>query len=109
MTSPIATLFTNGRVNEAFHTGWEYGVTSAHGVSDIPEAIFAGALGLRLGGVNVYEGKIVKKPYLGYATKRFDPEDILKSLKLMHAASWIALGLSLPVVYGMGFWVPWIR
>jgi len=39
-----------------------------------PEAAFAGALGVRLNGPNVYQGKMVNKPFIGKEYK--DPDDI---------------------------------
>lgn len=48
-----------------------------------PEAAFAGALNVRLGGPNIYHGQRVEKPYIG---KEFGPvktEDIKKACRLM--------------------------
>jgi len=65
--------------------------------SAYPEAAFAGALGIRLGGTNVYFGKPVEKPTIGDADREICPQDIVKAIRLMHIASLLAL------VTGMGF------
>lgn len=57
------------------------------------ESAVAGALGCRLGGPSKYFGEIVDKPYIGDALKEIDKEDILKSVRLMYAASVIGLFL----------------
>ena len=62
------------------------------------EAAVAGALGCRLGGPSKYFGEIVDKPCIGDALKEIDKEDIVKSVKLMYAASVIGLLLGI-IIY----------
>lgn len=87
----FAAFILNFRIKEAFVAGWRNGIVASYGNGAIPEATFAGALGLRLGGVNRYEGQVVEKPFLGFKQKDFDLMDLKKSLNLMMAASWVAL------------------
>ncbi|MBI3313114.1 MAG: cobalamin biosynthesis protein CobD [Candidatus Omnitrophica bacterium] len=87
----LGTLCVNARMREALYTGWHDGIAASYGPSAIPQAAWAGALGLQLGGVNIYEGRKVEKPLLGFPKKDFHLEDIARSLKLMLAASWILL------------------
>ena len=56
-----------------------------------PEAAFAGALGIRLNGPNVYEGKMVHKPFIGKEFK--DPNDlhIIQACCLVLMSSLIAV------------------
>ena len=49
-----------------------------------PEAAVAGALGVRLGGPSVYFGSVVDKPYLGDDLRAIEPDDILRSNRLMY-------------------------
>ncbi|MCQ1528190.1 adenosylcobinamide-phosphate synthase CbiB [Lutispora saccharofermentans] len=56
--------------------------------SGYPEAAAAGALGIMLGGANLYFGKLVVKPSIGDKLKDIDGEDIKKMISLMYAA-WI--------------------
>lgn len=90
-----------GRVLEAFYTAWHHGVTGGSGVSAIPMATFAGALGVELGGTNCYHGRKVERPKLGFPVKGFDREDILKSLAVMKAAAWIFLVFAILLRYPM--------
>ena len=52
-----------------------------------PEAAFAGALGIRLGGPNIYHGKQVDKPYIGTAFGDPDISAIGSACRLMQAAA----------------------
>lgn len=58
-----------------------------------PEAAMAGALGVRLGGPNVYFGTTVVKPYIGDETRAVDFADIGRANRLMYAASILAVVL----------------
>lgn len=55
------------------------------------EAAVAGALGVQLGGANLYFGKMVEKPAIGEATRPIEPRDILRANRLMLLSSAIAL------------------
>lgn len=54
------------------------------------ESACAGALGIRLAGDAVYFGKVVKKPYIGDATRKVEIEDIKKINNLMYKVAWLA-------------------
>lgn len=58
------------------------------------EAACAGALGVQLGGGNVYFGEYVEKPTIGDATRAVEPADIERANKLMCATALLGLGLS---------------
>ncbi len=62
-----------------------------------PEAAVAGALGIRLGGVNFYHGARVEKPYLGDAVKPLDKRAFQSTRVLLYSAA----GLMLLVVLGV--------
>ncbi|MCX7708623.1 MAG: adenosylcobinamide-phosphate synthase CbiB [Clostridia bacterium] len=55
-----------------------------------PEAAVAGALGVRLGGANVYFGQVVEKPTIGDPLKNLEPKDIEDTIKIMYVASFLA-------------------
>lgn len=97
----LAAFFTTGRMQEALFTGWQDGVSAPHGNGAIPEAAFAGALGVKLGGTNTYQGRIVEKPFLGYAKKSLERDDILKSIRLMLASAWITLAGAILIRWGI--------
>ncbi len=105
----VASFFTNGRVRESLFTGWQDGVGAPYGNSAVPEATFAGALGLQLGGPSTYQGRLVEKPLLGIAKKDFDREDLKQSIHLMMAASWVSLLAAVGLKYGLGFMIGLLR
>ena len=51
------------------------------------EAAVAGALGVQLGGANLYSGKLMEKPAIGEPTRPIEPRDILRVNRLMLAGS----------------------
>jgi adenosylcobinamide-phosphate synthase len=59
--------------------------------SGYPEAGFAGALGIQLGGETSYKGVVYHKQFLGDKEKEIALEDIGKSIRLMWAVSCTAL------------------
>ena len=56
-----------------------------------PEAAMSGALGLQLGGPNVYHGELVDKPWLGDNVREPEPDDICQAIRLLYVVS--ALGV----------------
>jgi adenosylcobinamide-phosphate synthase len=57
------------------------------------EAAFAAALGIRLGGTNVYDGVAEKRPELGEGRSP-EPGDIRRSVVLSRAVTWSATALA---------------
>lgn len=66
------------------------------------ESVCAGALGVQLAGDAVYFGKVYKKEYIGDALRRIEPEDILRTRRLMYAAEFLTFllcgGLKLALI-----------
>lgn len=52
-----------------------------------PEGSVAGALGIQLGGTNIYFGKAVYKPTIGDKHREIEVDDIVKTNKIMYATS----------------------
>lgn len=52
-----------------------------------PEGAVAGALGVQLGGTNIYFGQAVYKPTIGDKIRDIEIDDILKTNKIMYATS----------------------
>jgi adenosylcobinamide-phosphate synthase len=63
------------------------------------EAAFAGALGLRLGGTNVYGGVTEVRPELGDG-RAPEPDDIRRAIRLSRAVTAAATGLAVLIVLG---------
>jgi adenosylcobinamide-phosphate synthase len=55
--------------------------------SGIPEAAVAGALGIRIGGENIYSGEIIRKPTIGDRLKETDKKDVKKVWAIMFTSS----------------------
>ncbi|MCR4436339.1 MAG: adenosylcobinamide-phosphate synthase CbiB [Clostridiales bacterium] len=55
------------------------------------EAAVAGALGIKIGGTNVYFGQVVEKPTIGDPDKELEPADIKDTVRLMYVASLLSL------------------
>lgn len=64
----------------------------------IPEGAVAGALGVQLGGTNVYFGEEVYKPTIGDKNRNLEREDIIRTIRLMNFASLISLMIFL-IIY----------
>lgn len=57
----------------------------------IPQAGVAGALGLRLGGVNYYHGRMEKRPFIGRGVVNFSSKHIIDSVSIMKISSLLML------------------
>ena len=68
-----------------------------------PEAAVAGALGVRLGGENMYFGEVIVKPYLGSGTRHLTISHYHQLIRLMYLSAFIVLGLYLSVLWVMNF------
>jgi adenosylcobinamide-phosphate synthase len=64
----------DGRQHASPNAGW-------------PEAAMSGALGLRLGGPNVYHGQLVAKPWIGEAVREPELADIPRAIRLLLVVS----------------------
>ena len=60
-----------------------------------PEAAMAGALGVRLGGINFYDGIPHNRPTLGLEGRCVEPDDIVPATKVMAIASVLAVLLAI--------------
>jgi adenosylcobinamide-phosphate synthase len=58
------------------------------------EAAFAGALGVRLGGTNLYQGVAEARPELGGEGRAPDPDDARRAIRLSRAVTVAATGLA---------------
>ena len=61
------------------------------------ESACAGSLGIQLAGPASYFGKRLEKPYIGDAVREIEPEDILRTNRIMMAASVVAVILGLAI------------
>lgn len=82
-------LWKNGA--SAFRTAVLEGGNHASPNSGYPEAAFAGTFHIKLGGPNIYHGKLVSKPYIGINFGQTTPAHIPKACRLMMVSSCISL------------------
>lgn len=67
------------------------------------ESACAGALGVQLAGPAYYFGEFYDKPTIGDALRTIEPEDILRTNRMMYAASVLSLLLTMAVSAGLIF------
>jgi adenosylcobinamide-phosphate synthase len=58
----------------------------------IPESAVAGALGIELGGLNVYHGRISERARMGWPLRERRREDIIVTIDLMYIVSYLIAG-----------------
>ncbi|WP_026477750.1 adenosylcobinamide-phosphate synthase CbiB [Alkaliphilus transvaalensis] len=87
----IGALILGKDSNRSFKIALKDGRNHNSPNSGYPEAAVAGALGIQLGGDNFYFGKVVHKPTIGDPTYPLESKHILETIKLMYAASALAL------------------
>lgn len=63
------------------------------------EGAIAGALGIQLGGTNVYFGKEVYKPTIGDKSREIEIEDIVRTNKIMYSSSIISIIIFTAIYY----------
>lgn len=95
----IGAAFINGRMSEAWRVGVEDGARTSFSNSVVPEAAFAGALGVELGGANFYQGEKVETPKLGYPLRPLEVSDIRLAYRLMKASAWASLVFAMILSY----------
>ncbi len=78
---------------EALRCWWRDGHLHLSPNSGIPEAAFAGALGIQLGGVNTYGGEVIERARVGSAHERIGAIHILRANALMLSTSVVAAAL----------------
>jgi adenosylcobinamide-phosphate synthase len=85
---PLTALFINRRgAFHCFRTMVRDGGKNPSPNSGIPEAGFAGALEIQLGGISVYSGLRTLKPLLNEGARSANPQDITRAQSLMFISS----------------------
>lgn len=60
--------------------------------SGIPESAVAGALGIELGGVNVYHGRTSERARMGWLLREREREDIRRTVGILYGVSYLVAG-----------------
>lgn len=87
MVFTLAAWLCGKQVRQSWRYAWRDGHGGPVPNAGIPEAALAGALGVRLGGVNWYQGQAVSTPYMGHAERPLESQQIMEAIRLMYAAS----------------------
>jgi adenosylcobinamide-phosphate synthase len=95
---PAGALLCGLDAARCWRIAWRDGARSPSPNAGLSEAAVAGALGVRLGGVNTYGGEPEVRPFLGDALRPLEPADIGRAVRLMYAASLLGLGLLVAVL-----------
>lgn len=98
----LAAFLLAGRGAPAFVTGVREGRRHASPNSGYPEAAFAGALTVKLGGPNRYHGKTVTKPYIGTRFPGPRLRNIKQASDLMLLSSVIWIGFAVSAMFAVG-------
>ena len=94
----IAAQILAGRGSQASKTAITEGANHSSPNAGYPEAAFAGALAVRLGGPNYYQGQLVSKPYIGIRFGGIKKKYIRKACDLMLLSVLIWMFVLLSVV-----------
>lgn len=89
--SALGFIISSWFCGQGFKNGFYYlcrNIFSLHAVNSIlTEGVIASILGIRLGGINYYNGREVLKPYLGIKRREMEIEDIDRASKLTFLAT----------------------
>ena len=94
----IAAQILAHRGRDAWKTAMDEGANHSSPNAGYPEAAFAGALSVQLGGPNLYEGHLVNKPYIGLRFGQTKPIHIKRACDLMMLSALIWLGILCPIM-----------
>ena len=81
-TDSLRTLWKDHGKHESPNSAW-------------PEAAMAGALGVRLGGLNFYFGRPSRKPYIGDGARAIEGRDVREAWKILYLSSFGMLLLAI--------------
>ncbi|HAM41142.1 MAG TPA: cobalamin biosynthesis protein CobD [Candidatus Omnitrophica bacterium] len=105
-SAPVFTLaawWCRFRVRDSWRAAWVQPDGTVPNAG-IPEGALAGALGVRLGGTNWYQGQPVTMPFLGAPNQPLEPARIRDAIRLMYAASFVGWGMALGAVALKSLW-----
>jgi adenosylcobinamide-phosphate synthase len=101
MIASAAATLSLSRGRRAFFTALTQGRNHTSPNAGFPEAAFAGALGVRFGGPNIYHGRLVDKPYIGGEFNDPKPVHIEKACELMMLSALISVVLGSLLAWGL--------
>nr|WP_320011212.1 adenosylcobinamide-phosphate synthase CbiB [uncultured Desulfobulbus sp.] len=98
----LSRFVPRGSMRAALRTAWKEGKNHASPNAGYPEAAFAGALSVEMGGPNIYHGQLVEKPYIGKGLNHITLIHIPRAYRLMYFTAvfctLLAAGLRLALI-----------
>jgi len=94
----LAAHLLGGQGRRVFKISVKEGLNHSSPNAGFPEAAFAAALGIKLGGPNYYHGQLVSKPYIGVQFKEARTRHIKMACRLMLLSSMLWAGILWGVV-----------
>ncbi|TZE80902.1 adenosylcobinamide-phosphate synthase CbiB [Calorimonas adulescens] len=88
---PTAALFIGMDFNKSLSVGMRDRLKNPSPNSGHGEACFAGAMGIKLGGLNYYNGVPSKKPIIGGKRQELEREDIRNAVHLAYATGFVTM------------------
>ncbi len=95
---PFAAYFCGANFQKSFYIIIRNGRRHTSPNSGIPEAAYAGALGVQLGGPSTYNGELCDKPFIGDAQDPLTTEKLRVAIKIFYAASIMAVALACTIL-----------
>lgn len=86
---PVAALAAGFSARQTWRVGWRDRLAHSSPNAGHGEALFAGALGVRLGGPSSYGGVVSEKPFLGREFAPPGPDALRQSVTLLWSATWL--------------------
>lgn len=96
---PLAALLTGKDAAKSIRTALADSRKAASPNAGFPEAAFAGALNIQLGGRNIYRGLVSIRPLIGQPLRPRQAENIKQAIHLMYATSLVALMAGMLIVW----------
>lgn len=95
---PFAAYFCGANFQKSFYIIIRNGRKHPSPNSGIPEAGFAGALGVQLGGPSTYNGELCDKPFIGDTQDPLTTEKLRVAIKILYTASIMAVALACTIL-----------
>ncbi len=95
----IAARLGGYAVGASWRCAWRDGSGGPVPNAGIPEAAMAGALGVRIGGVNYYGGQPVEMPSMGDPNRPLESQRIAEAIRLMYVCSVVAWLVSIGICW----------
>ncbi len=98
----ISCLFSGKNLINSIKWGLKYLFKGPDGNSEATEAAMAGALGIKLGGVNFYNSVPTQKAYIGDSIYPLSTKHIKESIRITYTASilFVITGIFLIIIFG---------